>query len=67
MKPIKVYDVMIPEAVMSKLVAGEELTIAKDGKAYKIDGVPVEIRPRLARPMNWRDEKKHLAKHSKNI
>jgi len=59
MKPIKVYDVMIPEAVMSKLVAGEELIICRKNKTYQIDGVPVEVRPRLARPVNWRDEKKY--------
>ena len=58
MKPIRVYDVMIPEAVMSKLVAGEQLTIERKNKVYQVDGVPVEVRPRLARPVDWRKEKK---------
>lgn len=58
MKPVKVYDAMLPAVVMSKLVAGEELTIKKSGKIFTVDGVPVEIRPRLARPVNWREMKK---------
>ena len=62
MKPVKVYDVMIPEAVMSKLVAGESLTIERKGGVYKVDGVPVEVRPRLQRPVDWREEKKHRPK-----
>ena len=67
MRPIRVFDVMIPEAVMSKLVAGESLIIERKNKVYQVDGVPVEVRPRLARPVNWREEKKHRAKRSKNI
>ena len=58
MKPIRVYDVMIPESVMSKLVAGESLTIERKNKVYQVDGVPVIVQARLARPINWRDEKK---------
>ena len=62
MKPIRVFDVMIPESVMSKLVAGEVLSIERTGKVYKVDGVPVEVRPRLQRPVDWREEKKHRPK-----
>ena len=59
MKPVRVYDVMIPEAVMAKLVAGESLTIERKNKTYQVDGVPVVVQPRLARPVDWREEKKH--------
>lgn len=62
MKPIRVYDVMIPEAVMSKLQAGESLTIERKNKVYQIDGVAVEVRARLQRPVNWREEKKWKGK-----
>ena len=65
MKPVRVYDVMIPEAVMSKLVAGESLVIERKNKTYQVDGVPVEVRPRLQRPVNWRDEKKHRPKRGR--
>lgn len=65
MKPIRVYDVMLPDSVMQRLVAGDEVHLSRQNKTYyAIAGesgqpVPVEIRPRLARPVNWRDEKKH--------
>ena len=42
------------------------LTIERKNKVYVVDGVPVEIRPRLARPVNWREEKKHRPKRGKH-
>jgi hypothetical protein len=63
MKPIRVWHIVIPETVRSKLSAGQKCTIErKNGTFVVVDedekDTPVQIVPRLVRPPSWREKKK---------
>jgi hypothetical protein len=63
MKPIKVWHIIIPEQVRSKLSAGQVCSIEQKQGTFMITDeddktTPVQIVPRLIRPPNWRDKKK---------
>lgn len=63
MKPVKVFHIIVPESIMTKLVAGQKCTIERKQGTYIITGedeteTPVQIVPRLVRPPNWRELKK---------
>jgi hypothetical protein len=63
MKPIRVYHIIVPEAILSKLVEGQKCTIERKDGTYMVAGedekeTPVQIVPRLVRSPKWRDKKK---------
>lgn len=67
MRPIKVWHIIIPEQVRSKLAAGQKCTIEGERGTFMIKDednqeTPVQIVPRLVRPPKWRELKKHRGK-----
>lgn len=63
MKPIKVYHIIVPADILTKLVAGQTCTIVRKQGTYMVAGedekeTPVQIVPRLTRPPDWKKAKK---------
>jgi hypothetical protein len=69
MKPTKVWHIIAPENVRSKLAAGQKLTLERKSGTFMFTDedeieTPVQIVPRLVRPPNWRELKKLKGKRN---